>query len=137
MTKRLFLLATFFSIFTIANGQSEYQTNYYDLVKQVREITKKATLPLKGSKNSFHEEIFELVKLAHKLGEEALTEALDNSEDEKVLNDITFGCQICDAILKAIDLKIKYGTKKYDAYVEKLKFVELGITLQIKSQEKH
>ncbi len=137
MTKRLFLLAAFFAIFFIANGQSEYQTNYYDLVKQVRELSKRAAQPLKASNNSLREEIFEVVKLVHRLQEEALTEALDNSDGEKVLSDIGFACTVCDALLKAIDLKVKYGTKKYDTYIEKLKSVELGITLQVKSQEKY
>lgn len=137
MIKRLLLLATFFAVFFVANGQSEYQTNYYELVKQVRNLTKRASEPIKGSKTDFREEIFDAVKLAHRLQEEAGTEALDNPADEKVLNDIGFACMICDALLKAIDLKVKYTSKKYDTYIEKLKSAELGITLQIKSQEKH
>jgi predicted aconitase len=137
MIKRLLLIATFFAILFVANGQSEYQTNYYDLVKQVRSLTKQASQPVKGSKTEFREEIFDVVKLAHRLQEEALTEALDNSADEKVLSDIGFACMICDALLKAIDLKVKYNSKKYDTYIEKLKSAELAITLQIKSQEKH
>lgn len=137
MIKRLLLFASFFATFFVANGQSEYQTNYYDLVKQVRNLTKRASEPNKGSKIDFREEIFEAVKLAHRLQEEALTEALDNSADEKVLSDIGFACMICDALLKAIDLKVRYNSKKYDTYIEKLKSSELAITLQIKSQEKH
>jgi len=136
MTKGILIFFSFFLLNHIAFGQNEFQTNYYDLVKQVRDIAKKANQPLKVSRNSFREEIFELVKTTHRLQEEALTEAIDHPNNEKVFADIAFGCKICDAILESVDLKIKYNSKKYDSYIEKLKQIELAITIQIKTQEK-
>ena len=133
---KIILLCSLIISFQIVDAKTEYQTNYYDLVKQVREISKKVFLPLKQSKNEFRTEIFEIVKLTNRLQEEALTEALENEKDSKMLHDINLGCKICDAWLEAIDLKVSFNSKMYDDYIEKLKSLELSITLKIKTQEK-
>ena len=135
MLKTLLFISIIISTIN-ANGQTEYQTNYYDLVKQVRDVTKKAFLPLNNPKPKLRLEIFEIVKLTHRLQEEALTEALENEKGAALLRDIGFGCKICDVLLEAIDLKISTNSKIYDSYIEKLKALELTITLKIKTQEK-
>ncbi len=133
MLKKILLLNSLFIIFLNAQAQTEYQTNYYELVKEVRDIVKKGFQPLKTSKTAFSSEIFEIAKTAHRLQEEAMFEALE-SDNSKLLDDIAFGCKICDVLLDAIELKVKSGSKKYDTYVEKLKSLELAITLKIKAQ---
>ena len=135
MLKVILFLSLIVSFQTVM-GQTEYQTNYYDLIKQVRQVTKKVFLPPKQAYKESRTEILELVKLAHRLQEEALTEALENEKDAKMLFDINLGCKICDALLEAIDLKIVTSSKMYDSYIEKLKSLELAITLKIKTQEK-
>lgn len=133
MLKRILLiLGLFFSVLSI-QAQNEYQSNYYDLVKKVRDITKRGYQPIETSLNEFRTEIFEIVKTAHRLEEEALMEALE-SRNPKLLEDIAFGCKLSDLLLKAVDLKLKTKSKQYDTYIEKLKSLELAITLKIKTQ---